>query len=871
MRHLAERTTAKPDFHFTNRLVAPVIGCGLILLCAGFAHAGSATWDLDPGSQNWNTAGNWTLMTVPNGPADTATFDASNVRAVRISQGTEVDGIKFTTDATKPFTITVLSGSLLLPRDLIFRGVGIQNSSAITQNFVTNMFGRIFFNKGATAGTSIGFTNKGTTFFLDDSRAGSDTFFINKSETGGTLAGTRFEDTSTADSGTFTNEGATAAGQFGGFTWFGGHSDAGSGKFFNNGGRAADARGGDTTFFEDSNPASGTFTSKGGEVAGAFGGLTTFLGTTTSIPSSATFINEAGAAGSKTGGGTLFDFGSTAGSGTFTNKGATEGGGPGGFTEFRRTSNAGTDGKFINEGGIGSVSTSGSTDFTDISKAGSSTFTNKGSTIIGAYGGSTGFFLDSSAEQGTFINEGATVANTNVLSNGGRTVFNDDSKAGSGKFLNNGGKAAFAGGGVTEFHDSSTAGGVESKFTNEAGEVTDAHGGEVDFLDSSKAGSANFTNKGGAVPNAEGGQVFFGGSSRAESGIFTNEGAAVASAFAGQTTFSDSSHADSGMFTNIGSTAGGFGGLTLFQLNSSADSAILIAQSGNGGQGGQIFFDDSSTGGTSRVEVSGNGNLDISAHNHFAAMTIGSIAGSGNVFLGANTLTVGSNDLNTEFSGVIQDGGFLGGQGGSLTKIGTGTLHLTGANTYTGDTNINEGVLKVDGSIGTTTSNVFVNPGGTLAGMGVMTTNNVINNGIVMPGDAPGTLTINGDYTQTSNGTLLIDIAGASPGQFSVLNVTGTATLDGTLDLVLVDGFIPMVGDDFTFLNAAALLGSFSRIENQNFNTGTEHWDVSFQGTNLIVTAEAGRVPDQAPTLLLLALSLLSLVSYQQSLRRKRA
>jgi autotransporter-associated beta strand protein len=66
---------------------------------------------------------------------------------------------------------------------------------------------------------------------------------------------------------------------------------------------------------------------------------------------------------------------------------------------------------------------------------------------------------------------------------------------------------------------------------------------------------------------------------------------------------------------------------------------------------------------------------------------------------------------------VIQDGGQNGGTGGSLTKIGPGTLILTGANTYTGDTNIDRGVLQVDSSI---TSNTFVNRRAILAGTGTI-------------------------------------------------------------------------------------------------------------------------------------------------------
>ena len=88
-------------------------------------------------------------------------------------------------------------------------------------------------------------------------------------------------------------------------------------------------------------------------------------------------------------------------------------------------------------------------------------------------------------------------------------------------------------------------------------------------------------------------------------------------------------------------------------------------------------------GGTARVEVFGNGNLDVSVHNA-PGVTIGSIEGSGTLFLGANNLTVGSNNLDTTFSGVIQDGGL----NGSFTKVGTGILTFEGgaSNDHIADT-----------------------------------------------------------------------------------------------------------------------------------------------------------------------------------------
>ena len=319
------------------------------------------------------------------------------------------------------------------------------------------------------------------------------------------------------------------------------------------------------------------------------------------------------------------------------------------------------------------------------------------------------------------------------------------------------------------------------------------------------------------------------------------------------------------MFTNNGGTvSGAAGGSTIFHDSSTAGSAILVANGGsNGGAGGQIFFDEESTGGTSRVELFGNGSLDISAH-AAPGVTIGSIEGDGDAFLGANNLTIGGNNLSTTFSGVIQ------GAGGSLTKIGTGTLDLTGANTYTGNTNVNRGVLQVDGSI---TSNTFVTHRGTLAGTGTVD-GNVVNNdfGTVRPGGvlgAPGVLTVVHNYTQTQYATLIIQIAGASPDQFSVLNVLGNANLTGFLDPMLLNGFVPTIGQTFTFLNYASLTGEFSHIKHRIFDNGLLQWSVIYEPNHAILTVESRTiVPDQSSTFLLLTLGLLSLVTYRRQLLR---
>jgi len=162
------------------------------------------------------------------------------------------------------------------------------------------------------------------------------------------------------------------------------------------------------------------------------------------------------------------------------------------------------------------------------------------------------------------------------------------------------------------------------------------------------------------------------------------------------------------------------GGQVEFAHTSSAGHATLTATGGPGAtSGGAIFFLDDSTAENARVEVLDNGSLDIGLHNS-PGLRIGRVRGNGLIFLGSRTLSVGKNS-NMTFAGVIADGGASGGSNGSLTKVGSGKLELTNANTYTGITTIRAGALLVDNSTGSATGSSDVRvEAGTLAGDGTI-------------------------------------------------------------------------------------------------------------------------------------------------------
>jgi autotransporter-associated beta strand protein len=238
-------------------------------------------------------------------------------------------------------------------------------------------------------------------------------------------------------------------------------------------------------------------------------------------------------------------------------------------------------------------------------------------------------------------------------------------------------------------------------------------------------GPVLFTNQASMIAGGNPGAVSFQLGSASGNATFHNLGAAVSGAIGGVTDFSYTSSADESTLISYGGTVtGARGGETSFSFNTpTAGNATLVAYGGtNGGDGGSIQFSNGATGGTARVEVFGNGYLNMSGKNG-PSLTIGSLEGDGQVYLGRVNLSVGGNSLSTTFSGVLNPGSPGGGTGGTgaLTKIGSGTLTLTGANLYTAGTVITEGTLVVSNTIGSGTGTAAVQVStGTLGGSGII-------------------------------------------------------------------------------------------------------------------------------------------------------
>jgi hypothetical protein len=205
------------------------------------------------------------------------------------------------------------------------------------------------------------------------------------------------------------------------------------------------------------------------------------------------------------------------------------------------------------------------------------------------------------------------------------------------------------------------------------------------------------------------------------------------------------------------------------------------------------------------------------------------VDGSGSAFNVGNALTINApGTLSLTNGGAVGVGVLgVGAETGAVLNSGTVLIDSTSSltvccSTYGGGTYTQTaGLTKVYGTL-TADGGVYIN-GGTLGGGGTVIGNITNSGGTVDPGD-PTTLTIKGNYTQNSTGVLVIDIASAT--DFTKLDVTGTGTLDGTLDINF-DGYVPPANTDFAFLQAGGVAGDFTGLDVTGITCPTCGFDLS--------------------------------------------
>jgi uncharacterized repeat protein (TIGR01451 family) len=131
---------------------------------------------------------------------------------------------------------------------------------------------------------------------------------------------------------------------------------------------------------------------------------------------------------------------------------------------------------------------------------------------------------------------------------------------------------------------------------------------------------------------------------------------------------------------------------------------------------------------------------------------------------------------------------------------------LAGVSAFNGGYTQTAGTLTLNGgNVSSTTP--FAIQGGVVTGSGTIT-GALSNGGAMRPGLSPGTITITGNYTQTATGALDIEIAGV--GSADLLAVTGTATLNGTLNVQNIGGYTPANGAGFQIVTHGTRVGDFA-------------------------------------------------------------
>ena len=229
------------------------LAIALTLTAAADAFGGSAAWKRTPADGDWNNPANWLGDGPPNGASDVATFNFSRVTDLFLSAPTTLDSLVFGHQAGTDWTVTAPTGT-----EFSFVGAGIDNGRFSYEYFISDASGGpgggfVFSNNASCGGFDI-FTNRGAT--ASGESGGFVKFLDNSQDSAGTVS-------------VVINEGGIVSGAGGGFAELRGTANPNSTSFLNHAG-VVGASGGSTSLYD--NATGGSMTADGAPAPGAGAG-----------------------------------------------------------------------------------------------------------------------------------------------------------------------------------------------------------------------------------------------------------------------------------------------------------------------------------------------------------------------------------------------------------------------------------------------------------------------------------------------------------------------------------------------------------------------------------------------------------------------
>lgn len=213
-------------------------------------------------------------------------------------------------------------------------------------------------------------------------------------------------------------------------------------------------------------------------------------------------------------------------------------------------------------------------------------------------------------------------------------------------------------------------------------------------------------------------------------------------------------------------------------------------------------------------------NTLVNIHNTDALAQTITVGSGGHLVVGAGSLTVdaltvgdgGSLEIDAD-TAVLNVSKLLISPGATLL-FAEGTINLSEWLTSADVVSVGceaAAALALANSPVITTPELEICDSGSLFGSGTVV-GDVSNAGVIAPGNPIGTLAITGNYLQSASGLLEAEIADYVPEQHDYLTVTGTAALDGALDITTLEEFVPQLRYTLSVITALSVTGGFDQI-----------------------------------------------------------